>query len=137
MKKLLTIPLLKGFNANGREYPPEVLEKAFKKYRPLIKKKRSIGMYQDLHHLSPDGKVMVTDISHLIRSVKVNKKDKCVDAKIKILTTPKGNKLRDDWAKDPSKIVFTTVFFGSIEAKKHKDLTLFSIDAIDVSSVVK
>lgn len=133
--KIITATLLKGFTSNGNYYPPYVVEEAIKEYKSQIKSKKSLGMYQSLDELSSSGDLKMSDVSHLVRNVKVDEKNNCVKAKIEILSTPKGNKIKEDMLKDPSVVLFTTVFSGNIIGKKAQNLTLLSIDAINVSDI--
>ena len=100
-------------NGNGRIYPYEVLAKEIESYQKLVKESRAVG---ELDH--PDAEeVRMAHVSHLITKLWWEGKD--VMAKLKVLTTPNGNILRQ-LIKDGVQLGISSRGMGSVREEGYK-----------------
>ncbi len=82
-------------NQNGRIYSFEILDRELSKYKQVIKENRALG---ELDH--PDSPIVnLSNASHLVLAADWNDKNEIV-GKIKILSTPSGNIIKNLLAAD-------------------------------------
>lgn len=131
MSKPISVTLLNKFNDNGRKYSIEVLKSAFKEYRKdIVKNGRSLGTFHPEKY-NVDSSILISEVSHIIRNLRVYKKQKYVKSRIQILNTPNGKLLSECLSINSDKISFKPRFIGRVDSdNKVCDLQLISIDAV-------
>jgi len=75
-------------NGNGREYPPEILEREVQNYKKLVKERRALG---ELDH-PEDSVINLKNASHMVTDIWMD--HHTVMGKVQVLNTPSGQVLQ-------------------------------------------
>jgi hypothetical protein len=107
---------------NGRVYPRELIEREIERLRPEMESGRLLGWPADASRTTDS----LGEVSHLVRGMKVEDDGK-VTAKIEVLSTEKGNLLRE--LIENREVKFGPRGFGSVvDGVVQDDFKLRTID---------